>query len=53
MDVRRAGLPALTDPVLFLEAMWNHGAVMEEETAAGKIPGRISPSVSWPTCWPT
>ncbi|MCB1018907.1 MAG: hypothetical protein KDC27_03210, partial [Acidobacteria bacterium] len=29
--------PALTDPVLFLEAMWNHGALMEEETAAGKI----------------
>jgi cytochrome c2 len=30
--------PSLTDPVLFLEAMWNHGAAMREETQADRIP---------------
>ena len=30
--------PALSDPVRFLEAMWNHGAQMRQESAADKIP---------------
>jgi mono/diheme cytochrome c family protein len=29
--------PSLTDPVRFLEAMWNHGEAMEEETNADRI----------------
>lgn len=30
--------PASSDPVPFLERMWNHGAAMQEESAADKIP---------------
>lgn len=30
--------PALTDPVRLLEAMWNHGDLMEEETSAMRRP---------------
>lgn len=33
--------PSLTDPVRFLEAMWNHGKAMREETEIDRIP--------WPT----
>lgn len=29
--------PSLSDPVRFVEAMWNHGAVMREETQADRI----------------
>ncbi len=36
--------PALSDPVRFLEVMWNHGAAMREESAADKIP--------WPSLMP-
>jgi mono/diheme cytochrome c family protein len=30
--------PSLTEPVRFLEAMWNHGAAMDEETNIDGIP---------------
>jgi len=33
-----AAWPSMTDPVAFLEAMWNHGDVMDEETSAMGYP---------------
>ncbi len=30
--------PSLSDPVAFLEAMWNHGESMQQETAADEMP---------------
>jgi cytochrome c2 len=33
-----AAWPSMTDPIAFLEAMWNHGEVMDQETSAMGYP---------------